>query len=59
MVERKEPVGARDVVVEDFSINTTDQSPRSKWDKVQEIIWDGPRPAEEKRLVQRLDIFLL
>jgi ACS family pantothenate transporter-like MFS transporter len=59
MAEGKELAGATNVVAENPSINITDQSLRSTWDKVQEIIWDGPRPVEEKRLVQWLDIFLL
>jgi hypothetical protein len=58
MADGKEPASISDVT-EDSSINTTRQSPKGKWEKIQEIIWDGPRLAEEKALVQRLDIFLL
>ncbi|KAF4814808.1 Pantothenate transporter liz1 [Colletotrichum tropicale] len=31
----------------------------TKWQRVQEVIWDGPRSKVEKRLVQRLDLFVL
>ncbi|KAH8600113.1 retrograde regulation protein 2 [Bisporella sp. PMI_857] len=32
---------------------------KSKWVKIQEVIWDGERTEEERKLVQRLDLFLL
>lgn len=32
---------------------------KSRWEKIQEVIWDGPRSKEEKRLVQRLDLHLM
>jgi MFS transporter, ACS family, pantothenate transporter len=32
---------------------------KTRWQKVQEIIWDGPRPKEERKLIQRLDWFLM
>ena len=32
---------------------------KSKWVRFQEIIWDGEREPEERRLVQKLDIYLL
>lgn len=44
---------------ENPSLNMRDQHRRSKWARIQEIIWDGPRSEAEKRLVQRLDIFLM
>ncbi|KAF4427038.1 Pantothenate transporter liz1 [Colletotrichum fructicola] len=31
----------------------------TKWQRVQEVIWDDPRSKDEKRLVQRLDLFVL
>ncbi|KAK2769603.1 DszA family Xenobiotic compound monooxygenase [Colletotrichum kahawae] len=31
----------------------------TKWKRLQEVIWDGPRSKDEKRLVQRLDLFVL
>ncbi|KAK1841703.1 pantothenate [Colletotrichum chrysophilum] len=31
----------------------------TRWQRVQEVIWDGPRSKDEKRLVQRLDLFVL
>jgi ACS family pantothenate transporter-like MFS transporter len=46
-------------VDEDYDLDARIKSPKSKWAKIQEIIWDGPRPEEEKRLVQRLDLFLM
>ena len=33
--------------------------PTSRWQKIQEVIWDGPRSEEERKLVQRLDLFFL
>jgi hypothetical protein len=32
---------------------------KSKWVRLQEIVWDGEREPEERRLVQKLDIYLL
>lgn len=32
---------------------------KSKWVRFQEIIWDGEREPEERRLVQKLDIYLM
>lgn len=32
---------------------------KSRWEKIQEVIWDGPRSKEEKKLVQRLDLHLM
>jgi hypothetical protein len=37
----------------------TDIKGKTRWQKVREVIWDGPRPEEERKLVQRLDLFLL
>ncbi|KAF4919181.1 Pantothenate transporter liz1 [Colletotrichum viniferum] len=31
----------------------------TKWQRVHEVIWDDPRSKDEKRLVQRLDLFVL
>jgi hypothetical protein len=55
----KEAMRGPDVVNEDSSLDTRDLSMKSKWARVQEIIWDRSRPAEEKRLVQRLNLFLM
>ena len=32
---------------------------KPKWTRIKEIIWDGEREAEEKKLVQKLDIHLM
>lgn len=55
----KEAMSGSDVVNEDFGLGTGNPSKTSKWARVEEIIWDGPRPAEEKKLVQGLDLFLM
>ena len=55
----KEAVSASDDLNEESSVETRNQAQRGKWARIQEIIWDGPRPEEERKLVQRLDIFLL
>lgn len=55
----KEPVGVLDVGLEDPALNNTTISPKSRWVKIQEIIWDGPRPEEERILVRRLDLFIM
>ncbi|PMD16095.1 retrograde regulation protein 2 [Hyaloscypha hepaticicola] len=55
----KEAISGSDVVNEDFGLCTGNPSKTSKWARIKEIIWDGPRPAEEKKLVQRLDLFLM
>lgn len=35
-------------------------TPRTRWEKVQEVIWDGGhRTPEERKLVQRLDIYVM
>jgi hypothetical protein len=31
----------------------------STWERIREVIWDGRRSKEERKLVQRLDLFLL
>lgn len=36
-----------------------DSTPKSRWEKFIEIIWDGPKSPEETRFVTKLDIFLL
>lgn len=34
--------------------------PQTRWEKIQEVIWDGgSRTPEERKLVQRLDIHLM
>lgn len=34
--------------------------PRTRWEKVQEVIWDGgDRSKEERALIQRLDLYLM
>ncbi|KAE9371716.1 putative allantoate permease [Stipitochalara longipes BDJ] len=55
----KEAVSASDPMAEDSSLDTRYEIQRGKWARIQEIIWDGPRPEEEKKLVQRLDLFLM
>ncbi|KAF8859964.1 retrograde regulation protein 2 [Acephala macrosclerotiorum] len=32
---------------------------KSRWIKIREIIWDGERSPEERKLVQRLDLFIM
>lgn len=32
---------------------------RSRWTKIREVIWDGERSPEERKLVQRLDLFIM
>jgi hypothetical protein len=37
-----------------------DERPLTWWEKVEEVVWDGGnRTREEKRIVQRLDLFLM
>lgn len=36
-----------------------DSAPQTKWQRFLEIIWDGERSPEEKRLVQKLDLHLM
>jgi hypothetical protein len=43
----------------DTTIEAASERTRSNWEKIQEIIWDGKRAPEEKRLIQRLDIFIM
>lgn len=59
MVDGKESLSASDATAEESSIEAAAHTPKGRWERIQEVIWDGPRPTEEKRLVQRLDIFLL
>lgn len=34
--------------------------PQTRWQKIQEVIWDGGnRTKEERKLVQRLDIYIM
>ncbi|SPO01829.1 uncharacterized protein DNG_04502 [Cephalotrichum gorgonifer] len=35
------------------------QKPKTLWGRVKVVLWDGPRPEEERKLIQRLDIFLM
>jgi ACS family pantothenate transporter-like MFS transporter len=50
---------AQDIKSSSFSTQT-EYHPQTRWQKVQEVIWDGGnRSAEERALVQRLDIFIL
>jgi hypothetical protein len=42
--------------------NITDEPyiPQTRWEKIQEVIWDGGnRTPEERKLVQTLDIYLM
>lgn len=40
--------------------STEEHAPRTRWQKVQEVIWDGgDRTPEERKLVQRLDIYVM
>jgi hypothetical protein len=48
-----------DIVNEDFGLGTGNPSKTSKRARMNGIIWNGPRPAREKKLVQSLDIFLM
>jgi hypothetical protein len=32
---------------------------KSGWVRIQEIVWDGERSEEERKLVQKLDLFLM
>jgi hypothetical protein len=43
----------------DRTIEAASERTRSNWEKIQEIIWDGKRAPEEKKLIQRLDIFIM
>ncbi|KAF2026297.1 putative pantothenate transporter [Setomelanomma holmii] len=48
--------------VQESSIATssTNYTPRTRWEKIQYIIWDGgQRSPEERKLVQRLDLYVL
>jgi hypothetical protein len=33
--------------------------PKTTWQRIQEVIWDGERSPEEKKLVQKLDYFIM
>lgn len=39
--------------------NNDQWRPRNRWEKIQAVIWDGIRTPEERKLVKRLDIYLL
>lgn len=32
---------------------------KGRWERIREIIWDGEREPEERRLVQKLDLHLM
>lgn len=32
---------------------------KSRWEEFLEIVWDGPKTAEERKYIRKLDIFLL
>jgi ACS family pantothenate transporter-like MFS transporter len=34
-------------------------NPKSGWERLQEIMWDGQRSKEEKKLVQKLDLYIM
>ncbi|KAJ4263408.1 hypothetical protein NW762_006227 [Fusarium torreyae] len=34
-------------------------TPLKGWKRIREVIWDGPRPEDERRLVQKLDLHLM
>ena len=35
-------------------------TPQTRWEKIQEVIWDGGnRTPEERKMVQRLDLYLM
>lgn len=36
-----------------------DTTKRTGWARVREVIWDGEKPEEERKLIQRLDMFIL
>ena len=49
-------------VIEERSDGTRESSyiPQTRWQKIQEVIWDGGnRSPEERKLIQRLDIHLM
>ncbi|CUM63882.1 uncharacterized protein PRCAT00001470001 [Priceomyces carsonii] len=35
------------------------ENKKSRWTRFLEFIWDGPRSKEEKKYIQKLDLFLL
>lgn len=42
------------------SVSHPYKQPPTKWQKIESIIWDGgDRSEEERRLVRRLDIFIM
>tara|TARA_R110002003_G_scaffold46_5_gene3763 strand:+ start:5707 stop:5976 length:270 start_codon:yes stop_codon:yes gene_type:complete len=48
--------------VQESSIASSSPSctPRTRWEKIQEVIWDGGnRTPAERKLVQRLDLYVL
>jgi MFS transporter, ACS family, pantothenate transporter len=46
-------------VAQEKDVDASPTVAKTRWQKVQEIIWDGPRPKEERKLIQRLDLFLM
>lgn len=48
-----------DVSPVDEVLYATSTLPKTRWQKIQEVIWDGPRSKEERRLIQRLDLFIM
>ncbi|KAF2815549.1 putative pantothenate transporter [Mytilinidion resinicola] len=41
-------------------VPTNDNTPRTRWEKVQEVIWDGGhRTKEERKLIQKLDWYIM
>jgi hypothetical protein len=57
----QDPALTTDVKAIDISeVHDDAAAPRkSQWLKIREIVWDGERSPEERKLVQRLDLFIL
>jgi hypothetical protein len=60
MAETSKPTALVDAKLTSADPESAVEEPKqSRWQRVQEVIWDGPRSKEERRLVKRLDIYLL
>jgi ACS family pantothenate transporter-like MFS transporter len=47
-------------VQEDTPELSIDHGPQTRWEKIREVIWDGGyRTKEERKLVQRLDLYVM
>ncbi|KAK0103175.1 hypothetical protein ONS95_014972 [Cadophora gregata] len=54
-IDAKEMEVISEGVVQDAVV----QSRKSRWQKLQEVVWDGPRSREERKLIQRVDLFIM